>query len=295
MLCLQDGGMGLMLTKDSLPLMIGEIDYANAWPLFVGLDQRLDASELGLCSRIPAELNRKLREGELQASAVSSYAYGLNSKDYLLLPELCVGSEGRVNSVLLFLKQPIEQVRPQRIAVTTASATSVNLLKIVMKLYYDLDAEYIAAEPMLDQMLESADGALIIGDPAIHASWRSEELHIIDLGELWHRWTGLGMTFAVVAVHKEAAAAFPREIHELHQAMLATKRHNLADLSPLVDKACEELGGERAYWLDYFTCLQYDFGQKLREGLALYFRYATQLGLLDHEVQLAFYEDNSAE
>ncbi|MUT65480.1 ABC transporter substrate-binding protein [Paenibacillus sp. NEAU-GSW1] len=270
-------------------LTVGRIDYANAWPLFHHLSLPNNGPSIEIVSRVPAVLNRMLQEGEIGVSAISSFAYGLHYDDYLLLPQLSVGSEGDVNSILLFLKEPIDKVKPERIAVTTASATSVNLLKIIMSNYYGIHPQYESAEPDLDRMLEQADGALLIGDPAIHASWRENTgLHVIDLGGLWNRWTGLAMTYAVVAVRKEAAEAAPQALRLLYDAMLASKEQSTSDLQPLIRKACDVLGGDEAYWRNYFTSLQFDFGPKQQEGLALYFKYANELGLLDREVDIRF-------
>lgn len=279
----------------SRPITIGRIDYANAWPLFHQFENHTSLADYEVISRVPSELNRMLNSGELDVSAISSFAYGLNANDYVLLPGLSVGSVGNVNSILLFLKEPIESKRPERIAVTTTSATSVNLLKIIMTMHFECTPEYVTAEPVLDHMLESSDGALIIGDPAIQASWRERGLHVIDLGRLWHDWTGLGMTYAVVAARKEVADAVPETIQAIHEALLASKEHNKAHLDPLIKAACLQLGGLQEYWDMYFHSLQYDFGSKLQEGLALYFRYAKQLGLLDHDVELTFFEDQSAQ
>lgn len=275
------------------PLRVGRIDYANAWPLFHYLEDYTEQAGIDVVLKVPAELNRLLREGEIQVSAVSSFAYGLNDRDYILLPHLSVGSEGKVNSILLFLKEPIEQAPPGRIAVTTTSATSVNLLKILMKKFYELDPVYEPAEPDLERMLDWADGALLIGDPAIRESWESKGLTVIDLGEVWNRWTGLAMTYAVVAARKEAVEASPEAFGRLYKAFAASKEKSVGNLAPLIRKACEQLGGDPDYWEMYFTCLNYDFGPKQQEGLTLYFRYAKELGLLDHEVSLHFYKEES--
>lgn len=278
----------------SRPIAIGSIDYANAWPIFYQLEQHAGLPSHEVHSRVPAELNRMLSVGELDISAVSSFSYGQYCDKYLLLPELSVGSVGNVNSIYLFLKEPIERKRPKRIAVTTTSATSVNLLKIIMSMYYDCNPEYVRAEPSLDQMLQDSDGALLIGDTAIHASWRNHGLHAIDLGGLWNAWTGHGMTYAVVAARRESAAAAPSFIEAVHQALLDTKRRNTVNLSPLIQKACKELGGSPIYWQHYFSSLQYNFDSRLINGLSLYFNYAKQLGLIEHDVPLAFFEVQSA-
>lgn len=277
------------------PITIGRIDYANAWPLFHELEERMAANSYEVISRVPSELNRMLQVGELDVSAISSFSYGQNANDYVLLPQLSVGSIGKVKSILLFMKEPIELKRPRKIAVTTTSATSIHLLKIIMAMHFECNPEYVRAEPALDKMLETSDAALIIGDPAIQASWRNHGLHVIDLGQLWNEWTGLGMTYAVVAARKEIAAAAPDALQTVYKSLIASKQYNTAHLSPLIDNACSQIGGEPTYWQKYFQSLQYDFGSKLQEGLKLYFDYSKQLNLLSNDVELTFFEDQSAQ
>ncbi|NIK77585.1 chorismate dehydratase [Paenibacillus castaneae] len=277
------------------PITIGRIDYANAWPLFHELEERMAANSHEVISRVPSELNRMLQVGELDVSAISSFSYGQNANDYVLLPQLSVGSIGKVKSILLFMKEPIELKRPRKIAVTTTSATSIHLLKIIMAMHFECNPEYVRAEPALDKMLETSDAALIIGDPAIQASWRNHGLHVIDLGQLWNEWTGLGMTYAVVAARKEIAAAAPDALQTVYKSLIASKQYNTAHLSPLIENACSQIGGEPTYWQKYFQSLQYDFGSKLQEGLKLYFDYSKQLNLLSNDVELTFFEDQSAQ
>lgn len=273
------------------PLSVGRIDYANAWPIFhYATEDMLAPHGAHIVSRIPAQLNRALLNGELAMSAVSSFAYAYHADQYLLLPDLSVSSEGTVLSILLFSKKPLDEVRNGRIAMTNTSATSVNLLKILMSCYLEGNPSYETMEPDLDDMLEHADAALLIGDTAIHASWLDKGLQVFDLGEMWHRFTGYGMTYAVVAVRKEEALAHHDVIASVHRAMIESKNKSLADLTPLVQQACEQLGGTSDYWDHYFRTLKYDFGQRRQEGLRLYFRYAAQLGLLEREPEIAFFD-----
>jgi chorismate dehydratase len=276
--------------RSDQPLFVGRIDYANAWPLFhYATEDVLAPHTAHIVSRIPAQLNRALVNGELAMSAVSSFAYAYHADQYLLLPDLSVSSDGAVHSILLFSKKPLEQLRNGRIALTNTSATSVNLLKILMSCYVEGNPSYETMEPNLDLMLEHADAALLIGDTAIHASWVDKGLQVFDLGDMWHRFTGFGMTYAVVAVSKEAALAQRDVIASVHRAMIESKNKSLADLSPLVRQACDQLGGAPDYWTYYFETLKYDFAQHRQEGLRLYFRYAAQLGLLEREPELAFF------
>ncbi|MFC4777562.1 menaquinone biosynthesis protein [Paenibacillus sp. GCM10023252] len=275
-------------------ITIGRIDYANAWPIFQNHESFIEQASYRTLKSVPSDLNAALRSGELDVSAVSSFAYGEHSEDYVLLPDLSVSSKGKVHSILLFLKKPLSEVLSGTIALTSASATSITLLKIIISMYYGGNPVYKRAAPVLDEMLESADAALLIGDPAIRAYWQNKGYEVIDLGELWHKWTGLGMTYAVVAVRRDAALAEPAAIADVHQSLLAAKSYNLQHPELLAAKACAEIGGSPSYWNTYFNDLKYSFDTSQQEGLALYFRYAKQLGLLERDVHMTFLEDQSA-
>lgn len=281
-----------MTKLDSAPIRIGRIDYTNVWPVFHHFDPSRLRAETELVYGMPAELNRKLRAGEIDVAAISSFAYGLSSEDYWLLPDLSVSAHGQVQSLLLFLKSPLEQARNGRIALTTTSATTVNLLKIVMRKFYGGSPVYETAEPCLDSMLEKADAALLIGDHAIKASWRDHGYRVLDLGDIWRLWTGSWMTFAVWAVRKDAARRNPEAIAEIYRELVASKRRSAADPEPLVGEAVRRVGGTPEYWRGYFRGLCHDFGPDQRAGLSLYFQYARELGLMDKAVTLADWPDS---
>jgi|HigsolmetaGSP12D_1036236.scaffolds.fasta_scaffold00137_20 chorismate dehydratase len=266
------------------PIRIGRIDYANVWPVFHRFDPGSLRCETEVVSAMPAVLNRMLREGEIDVAAISSFAYGASPESYLLLPDLSVSARGRVRSILLFVKSPLEQVVHGRIAVTNTSATSVHLLRILMEKFYGGRPEYEATEPSLERMLANADAALLIGDHAIQASWRDTGCRVLDLGEAWELWTGRWMTFAVWAVRREAAERDPEAIAEIYGALLAGKRRSQADPEAIVSKALRQFGGTPDFWRDYFRGLCHDFGPAQQEGLLLYYRYAYELGLMKQRV-----------
>ncbi|RED60445.1 menaquinone biosynthetic enzyme MqnA/MqnD family protein [Cohnella lupini] len=275
------------MNKDSSrTIKLGRISYTNAWPIF----HHFDPSELSipaeLHSDMPATLNRKLRAGEIDMAGISSYAYGLSSDSYYLLPNLSVSSFGRVQSILLFLKSPLEQVIHGKIALTTTSATSVNLLKIIMEKFYGGKPTYEDAEPSLEKMLENADAALLIGDHAIRASWTNHGYRVLDLGEVWNLWTGQWMTYALWAVHRETALRYPEAVAGIYEGLIESKRKSSRDKQPIITKALSQIGGTSEYWNHYFSNLCHDFGQEQLKGLQLYFRYAKELGLITGDIEL---------
>jgi chorismate dehydratase len=161
---------------------------------------------------------------------------------------------------------------------------------MILTLRYDGNPDYSVMEPDLDSMLQEHDAALLIGDSAIKASWSNHGLEVMDLGEEWHRWTGLGMTYAVVAADRNAVRKAPDKVARLQEDMLASRQRSLQDLSPLVERAMASIGGTSAYWNGYFQGLRYDLGPELQAGLELYYRHAHTMGLIDREVTLEFWK-----
>lgn len=274
-------------------VLIGRIKYSNVWPVFHYFHPNSLPGSSRLVTEVPSLLNQRMLKGSLDIAPVSSFAFGLGWERFLLLPGLSVSSDGPVNSILLFSRKPPEEIRNGVIALTNTSATSVNLLKIIMEKAFGGKPTYWDSEPNLDAMMESSDAALLIGDHAIEASWRNHDYIVTDLGEVWKRWTGYGMTFAVWAVQKSFAEQNAVFLSFVCSAFEESKRRSLNDLSPLVEQACRLIGGTPHYWRHYFNNLCYDFNDEQQNGLALYFTYARELGLLENEVRMNIWSDNT--
>ena len=101
---------------------------------------------------------------------------------------------GAVNSVALFTRVPVAQVR--RIALDVSSRSSVGLVRVLCRHHFGIEPEFVDASPDLASMLDVADAALMIGDPALDAPWQALGATKIDLGEAWQAFTGLPFVFA---------------------------------------------------------------------------------------------------
>ncbi|MEK3698787.1 menaquinone biosynthesis protein [Paenibacillus sp. FSL R10-2199] len=272
--------------------VIGKISYTNSWPVFHNFHPSSLSFPAEMVSEVPAILNLGMADGSIHVGALSSFAYAAASDRLLLLPDLSVSADGPVKSILLFSRMPVQSIGSGRIAVTNTSATSVNLLKILMDKAIGATPEYISVPPDLNEMMDQADACLLIGDHAIRASWQDQGYYVTDLGELWKEWTGLSMTFAVWAVNRRAALRNPEAIAEIAEAFAVSKRRGLRELAPITHEACCTIGGTASYWNDYFRNLCYDFGERQQEGLNLYFRYAYEMGLLPQEVKMELWSHN---
>lgn len=273
-------------------LRVGRINFTNVWPVFHYFTEQLKA-EVEIITQVPTSLNRAMAEGSIQLGPISSFAYAENYKQLEMMPDLSVSCYGRVNSILLFHRKPLTELKDSRIALPTTSATSVNLLKIIMQKFYEGNPSYFYAQPELEKMMLNADAALLIGDDAIRASWSNTSYMVTDLGEEWAKMTGRWMTYAVWAIRKDVPHRSASIVQSVHEAFQQSKRLGLQNIKVIVEKAAAELGGTSMFWERYFTGLNHDFSEQQRAGLDLYYSFAKELGLLNHKIPLQIWTNNT--
>jgi chorismate dehydratase len=245
-------------------IRLGRISYVNMAPVFYRLD-----AEVAEVQGVPTELNGRLLAGELDLAPISSIEYARNAERLRLLPRLCVGSEGAVDSIQLVSRKPLEQVRS--VAVTPESATSVVLTKVLLP-----EAEHVA-------LGEEADAKLLIGDAALKSAFEDPTPHY-DLGRLWLERTGLPMVFAVWACPDPA----PPGLAELEDALVSSVRLARAEPDQLAYEASARYGYPPGFLARYFEKLRYRFGPRERAGLMTFLELARDAGELDEVPELRF-------
>jgi len=245
-------------------IRLGRISYLNMAPVFFGLEADVEEVE-----GVPTELNRSLLSDEVDLAPISSIAWARNADRLLLLPRLCVSSDGAAGSIQLITRLPLERVRS--IAVTPESATSVVLARVLLP-----DAEHVALD-------EPADATLLIGDAALQSAYQDPTPHH-DLGRLWAQRTGLPMVFAVWA----CADPPPPGVAELEEALVASVRRAQEQPERLATESAERYGYPPGFLARYFERLRYDFGPREREGLETFLELAKDAGELDAVPELRF-------
>lgn len=264
-------------------LRISRITYTNVWPIFHFFDPSRFSDEIELIPQVPSQLNRQMAEGKIDIGPISSFAYAEHANDYVLLPNLSVSAYGKVGSINLFLKKDLRSAANSKIALTNTSATSVNLLKIILEGFIGGRPEYLTMEPKLDEMMKVADGALLIGDEALLACWENEHKNhytMIDLGNEWLERTNRWMTFAVWAVRKEILDSEPELLYKVYQEFMRSKRMGKEKVDIIIDKSISNYGGTKEFWHQYFSGLTHDFSNDQINGLEYYFKNAEKIGVL---------------
>lgn len=270
-----------------MTLTVGHITYANCVPFFHFL------AEAGFRGRIvegvPAELNRLLSTGAIDVSPSSSFEYACHWPDYLLLPGHSISSCGPVRSVLFFSASPIETLEGCEIALTGESATSVNLLRILLAEFYGYSAVTfrVPTRPVED-LLATGSPALLIGDRALRASFGASG-HVYDLGELWYRFTGLPFVFALWILRREAAQSKREEVAALLRQLGQSRSRAFSALDAVAATTPERLWMEPADLVDYWRCMSYELDERHLTGLRLYFALAVKHGLLPAQPEIRFF------
>ena len=251
-------------------IRLGRISYVNMAPVFYRLE-----AEVEEVSGVPTELNRRLLAGEVDLAPISSIEYARNAEALRILPRLCVGSEGAVDSIQLVSPGPLEQVRS--VAITPESATSVVLTKVLLP-----EAAHVP-------LGEEADATLLIGDAALRSAFEDPTPHY-DLGRLWLERTGLPMVFAVWAAREPVSAG----IAALEDALVASVRAARAEPENLAFEASERYGYPAGFLARYFEKLRYRFGPRERAGLYTFLELARDVGELDAVPELRFVHEEVA-
>lgn len=266
-------------------IRVGKIAFTNILPLY----HYADFSDLPveLVSKVPAQLNRGMAAGSIDLGPISAFTYADDYPNYVLMPNLSVSAKGRVRSIFLFSKyKDFHAVKDGKIALPNTSATSINLLKILLEYMAGGKPTYTTEKPNVNTMMEHADAALLIGDDALLASWKKNNYYAFDLGLQWYKETGLPMTFAVWAIRRQIAEEQKELLSQIYERFLIAKQRAQQEPMPVIQAAMKQLGGEVATWQEYYAGLTYNFGIDERRGLATYYHYAQLAGLIKEDIDI---------
>jgi chorismate dehydratase len=274
-------------------LTVGRIEYLNILPVYYYFDQHIGKDkDIKIINAIPAKLNALLEQGEIDLGPISSFSYAENADKYLLIPDLSVSSIGKVRSIFLFSKKPIEELTNAKIALTNASATSIHLLKVILEKYYNCKPSYTTMKPDLISMLQANDAALLIGDDAfIDVSDFEPPLYKYDLGEVWNQITGCSMTFAVWAVRKDSIAQCADKIREIYQAFMVSKELSKKHKEEIVEIADRKYNRGFQFWDEYYSGLNYDLTPDIVAGFNKFLLDTYECGYLPRPIEAEIWRD----
>ena len=120
------------MSSAAKPIVLGKIGYLNVLPIYEPLEAGRVPHRFVIRSGPPSTLNELMRRGELDLSACSSIEYARNPADYLLVPDLAIGSRGPVQSVQLLSRVPLARLDGERVLISSHTHTSAALLMLLV-------------------------------------------------------------------------------------------------------------------------------------------------------------------
>jgi chorismate dehydratase len=270
---------------------VGHIEFLNCLPLYYGLVKGDMILDLDLVKGSPTELNDLLLKDKLDISPVSSIEYARNSGSLILFPDFTVSSDDKVRSIILLSKVPLEELAGRTVALSSTSATSQVLTKIVLKMGYDIEPDYLVVPPVVTDMFASADAALLIGDIALRYYVERQGFFVYDLGAEWKKLTGKRMVYAVWAARRGFAVEHPELLTHVFMLFRRSMEYSKQHIGEICDHAVKWEPFSRFILDEYFRGLRFDFGPDAREGLRTYYELACKIGALDEIPSLHFIDD----
>jgi chorismate dehydratase len=277
-------------------LRISIVQYLNTAPLVWGFTNGPLRGKYDLSFTVPSQCAEQLRTGTADVAIIPAIEYQ-RIDDLVILPDMAIASKKQVRSLLIIGKKPIEQVKS--FALDGSSRSTQTLTRILCAEKWKIAPQFFEAPPNLDTMLEQADAALLIGDPALRIavgieknSWPgaegqticqaatlgitgSELLDIYDVVGEWRSLTGLPAVLAVWASRREIATP------ELTADFLASRDFGLSRLPEICFDAARDLELPQPALESYLRHnIDFSLDEQNRRGLELYFAHAAKLGLI---------------
>ena len=260
-------------------LRCGRIKYTNDLPIYAAFDAGAIEYPGTLHADTPAHLNAMLLRGELDVSPISAFTWAANSRELVLLPDLCIGARDEVVSVVLVSQTPPAMLDGRTIYVSEESASGRNLLRVILERRYGIHPTYVDEPQSLDQALRG-EPSLLIGDAAIDAIERFPADNVYDLGKLWHEWTGRQIVFAVWAARREIvesdAAAVAACMHALTDAYTWSRSH----MEDVVARAQRVIARPPGFYTSYYGKLNFMLHAAAQNGLAAFCRELVAIGAI---------------
>jgi chorismate dehydratase len=298
-------------------LRISIVQYLNTAPLVWGFTHGPLRGKYELSFTVPSQCAEALRTGAADIAIIPAIEYA-RIPDLDILPGISIASTNAVRSLLLVAKQVVTKLR--RVALDRSSRSTQALTRILCAEYWKIAPEFRELPPDLAAMLEQADAALLIGDPALRlaigiephatrvaasaslavasqrelfAAWtvpphhlgftsapQLPQLFVYDIVEQWRAMTGLPAVLAIWAARRGSSGA-SLATPEVVADFVASRNLGLQHLKEIAASSASELSLPAPALEAYLTeNIDYTLDAANLRGLTAYFTRAASLNLI---------------
>ncbi len=213
-----------------------------------------------------------------------------------IVPGSAIASLDRVRSIQLIIKRPYSLETVRTVAADTASRSSLTYAEILFRRFSGNHPAFLPAPANPIAMLQQADAAILIGDPALLALEAREEIEAaagpclwLDVAHEWHTRTGLPWVAAVWAVRPGIFSSFSTTPAQLAEDLNRSRDHGLANIDVLVQEWTPRIAIPRGTIRSYLSSnIHYVLDSDCIRALELFRRYAAEAGVLPRLPDLRF-------
>lgn len=252
-------------------LRAGMVNFINTATIYEPLKASGGVEGWEIVEGHPAELNSLLRRGNLDTGLISSFSYGTYHDDYYIFSDLGISVNGPVGSVFLFSKVPVEQLQGKKICLTCQSATSINLLYIILEYFKGIKPVYETGSFDQFDVDDTVSAYLSIGDEALRLKNLISGLYVYDLAEIWLQQTSHPFIFAVWAVRRESWVKNSAEITKFHDHLNWCYQKGRKDLFRISKNVAGRIPMSVEDCVSYLKGIELDLSHEKQEGLLKFF------------------------
>jgi len=252
-------------------------------PLNAALAQRyqIDRMSPAECADCLAAAPTDLDHADIGLVPIAALA---SNPSLRILPGCVIASKRRVRSLLLVHRTNHPLTTLRSVAADTASRTTLAYARILFHHWGNPAVPFTPASADLDTMLEHADAAILIGDPALMALEEQanrlvrtdEELVYHDIAGEWHSLTGLPFVSAVWG-----AAHGGLLVESISRDFIQSRDHGLKNIDALAEEWAVRLPLSEQTIRHYLSSnIHYVLDEECLEGMKAFFRMGAECGVL---------------
>jgi predicted solute-binding protein len=235
---------------------------------------------------VPAHHALQLRAQELDAALLTPVDYARDSSALVILPGVGVSSRDATSSIILIFRDALHTVAT--VAIDPSSASEIVLTKILLAEQFDLEPRFVPAVGPIQERLERADAALVVGDLALNLASRYSNR--IDLVEAWTDMTDLPYVHGIWcatdgALNADDAQALRRAGHRGAASLDALAANHVGPGFPGL--SAPDLSA-------YLHAFSYSLTDEDLDGFAEFLRYSFYHGVVPDVAELRFLDEDGS-
>ncbi|MDB4534492.1 menaquinone biosynthesis protein [Vicingaceae bacterium] len=239
-------------------IKVSAVSYLNTLPFLYGINNSEIKDQLDLSLDIPSDCAKKLLSGDVDLGLVP-VAILPQIKEYHIVSDYCIGAVGDVDSVALYSDVPLNRI--ESIYLDYQSKTSINLVKVLCKEYWNISPEFIEASEGYEDEINGKIAGVIIGDRTFNLS--KDYKFKYDLSGEWMKYSGLPFVFACWVSNIKLPQAF---ISQFNEAL----NLGLNNIESVIKNYKEERISKEVLEGYLLSSISYDLDDKKKTAISLF-------------------------